>query len=319
MKLPKDIHRQLYYKMVLTREFEQTIAQLFASGKIHGTAHFCIGEEATGIGVSSALDEKDYITQTHRGHSQGIGKNMDVKKMMAEFLAKESGYCKGRGGSMHIADFSVGSLGANGVVGGGIPIATGAALSQQYRKTNNVTASFFGDGATNEGTFHESLNLASIWKLPLIFVCTNNLYGMSMHVSKSMNIDDIALRSASYGMKGINVDGNDVIAVYNETKKAREYVLEHGPILLVLNTYRWMGHSKSDNQNYRDKKEIESWKAKCPIKRHHNYLVENKIFTVEELDLIHKQVTKEIKEAYEFALNSKEPSIDDIFDDVYMS
>ena len=160
---------------------------------------------------------------------------------------------------MHIADFSVGSLGANGVVGG-IPIATGAALSQKYRKSDNVTVCYFGDGAANEGSFHESLNLASVWQLPIIYVCTNNLYGMSMHVQKSMNIDDISLRAASYGMKGLTLDGNDVVTIYEETKKAKEYVKTNGPMLMVLNTYRWMGHSKSDAQLYREKEEVELWK-----------------------------------------------------------
>lgn len=317
MELSKIIHENLHYKMLLTREFELTVANLFAQGKVHGTAHFCIGEEATGVGVSSALEKEDYITQTHRGHSQGIGKNMDVKRMMAEFLGKESGYCKGRGGSMHIADFSVGSLGANGVVGGGIPIAAGSALTQKYTNSENVTVSFFGDGATNEGSFHESMNLASVWKLPLIFVCTNNLYGMSMHVNKSMNISDISIRASSYGMKGKSIDGNDVIAVYKETLKAKEYVKENGPIFLVLNTYRWMGHSKSDKQLYRSKKEVEKWKESCPIKRHHQYLLDNNIFSDKELKNLKKKAEQEVIEALEFAENSPEPTIDTIFDDVY--
>jgi pyruvate dehydrogenase E1 component alpha subunit len=303
--------------MLVTREFEQTAAKLFIQGKVHGTAHFCIGEEATGVGVCSALDKEDYITQTHRGHNQGIGKNMDINRMMAEFLGKETGYCKGKGGCMHIADFSVGSLGANGVVAGGIPIATGAALSQKYRKSDHITVCFFGDGAANEGAFHESLNLASVWKLPVVFVCTNNLYGMSTHVNQSMNIEDISIRATSYGIKGLALDGNDVMNIYEETKKAKEYVKEHGPMLMVLNTYRWMGHSKSDAQLYRSKEEVEQWKERCPIKRHRDYLLEHKIFTEKELDEMQQQAADAVKAAVEYAENSPEPKIENIFDDVY--
>ncbi|MFA5514159.1 MAG: thiamine pyrophosphate-dependent dehydrogenase E1 component subunit alpha [Sphaerochaetaceae bacterium] len=317
MALAKEVQKELFYKMLLTREFELTAAKLFTQGKVHGTAHFCIGEEATGVGVSSALDKEDLITQTHRGHNQGIGKNMDINRMMAEFLGKETGYCKGKGGCMHIADFSVGSLGANGIVAGGISIATGAALSQKYRKSENVTACYFGDGAVNEGAFHESLNLASVWKLPIIYVCTNNLYGMSMHVNESMNIDDISIRAKSYGMKGITLDGNDVITIYEETKKAKEYVKKNGPMLMVLNTYRWMGHSKSDAQVYRKKDEVEYWKEKCPIKRHREYLLENNIFTEKEIEALQQKAIEEVKKALEFAENSPEPKIENIFDDLY--
>ncbi|MDD3823074.1 MAG: thiamine pyrophosphate-dependent dehydrogenase E1 component subunit alpha [Sphaerochaetaceae bacterium] len=317
MKLPKAVHKELYYKMLLTREFEQTAAKLFIQGKVHGTAHFCIGEEATGVGVCSALEKEDLITQTHRGHNQGIGKNMDINRMMAEFLGKETGYCKGKGGCMHIADFSVGSLGANGVVAGGMPIATGAALAQKYRKSEHITVCFFGDGAANEGAFHESLNLASVWKLPVLFVCTNNQYGMSTSIKKSMNIEDISIRATSYGIKGIALDGNDVVNIYQETKKAKEHVKEHGPMLMVLNTYRWMGHSKSDAQLYRTKEEVEQWKEQCPIKRHRAYLLENGIFTEKELDAVQQEAADAVRAAVEFAENSPEPKIENIFDDVY--
>jgi len=317
MKINKKKHLDMYLKMVQTRKFEERAAKLFVQGKVHGTAHFCIGEEATGIGVSAALKDEDYILQTHRGHNQGIGKNMNINLMMAEFLGKATGYCKGKGGCMHIADFSKGSLGANGIVGGGIPLAVGAALSQKYQKKDTITVGFFGDGAANEGTFHESLNLASIWKLPVLFVCTNNYYGMSNHVSKSMNISDIAVRADSYGIKGLSIDGNDLIGIYEETIKARKYVREHGPMLLVLNTYRWMGHSKSDPQAYRTKKEVADWKKKCPIKRYRDYLLENRIATTVELDQLDKKAARDIDAAVEFAEKSPEPRIENIFDDVY--
>jgi pyruvate dehydrogenase E1 component alpha subunit len=218
---------------------------------------------------------------------------------------------------MHIADFSVGSLGANGVVGGGIPVATGAALSQKYFKKPNITVSFFGDGAANEGSFHESLNLASVWQLPVLFVCTNNYYGMSTHVSKSMHISDISIRASSYGMKGIALDGNDILAIYEETQKARDYVLENGPMLMVLNTYRWMGHSKSDSQVYRTKDEVAAWKEKCPIKRYREYLLKEKIFTPAEIEAFDEQARNDIAAAVAFAEASPELPIERIFDDVY--
>jgi TPP-dependent pyruvate/acetoin dehydrogenase alpha subunit len=317
MKIDRDKHLDMYLKMVQTRKFEEKAARLFVEGKVHGTAHFCIGEEATGIGVCSALENDDYILQTHRGHNQGIGKNMDINKMMAEFLGKETGYCKGKGGCMHIADFSKGSLGANGIVGGGIPLAVGAGLSQKYLKKDNITVGFFGDGASNQGAFHEALNLASVWKLPVLFVCTNNYYAMSTHVSKSMNIDDISIRAKSYGIKGLALDGNDVVKIYEETVKAKKYVKENGPMLMVLNTYRWMGHSKSDAQAYRTKDEVKEWKEKCPIKRYHEYLTKEGIATAEELDELDARAAKDIDAAVEFAENSPEPVIENIFDDVY--
>ena len=317
MNLSTEIHRELYLKMVQTRKFEETAARLFIEGRVHGTAHFCIGEEATGIGVCSALEPEDYILQTHRGHNQGIGKNMDINRMMAEFLGKETGYCKGKGGCMHIADFSVGSLGANGIVGGGIPLATGAALKQKYKGEKHITAVFFGDGASNEGAFHESLNLASVWKLPVLFVCTNNLYGMSTSIEKSMNIKDISIRAESYGIKGIALDGNDVVNIYRETRKAKDYIIKHGPVLMVLNTYRWMGHSKSDAQVYRSKDEVNEWKKKCPIKRHKEFMLGKKIMTADEIEALELQAAEDVRRAVEFAENSPEPVIENIFDDVY--
>ncbi|MFA5569913.1 MAG: thiamine pyrophosphate-dependent dehydrogenase E1 component subunit alpha [Sphaerochaetaceae bacterium] len=317
MELTIDIHKKLYYRMVLTRQFELAADELFRAKKMHGTSHFCVGEEATGVGVGVALSDSDYITQTHRGHAQSIGKGMSVKRMMAEFFGKADGYCKGKGGSMHMADFALGSLGANGIVGGGIPIATGAAITQQYRQTGNIVVSYFGDGASNTGAFHEALNLASVKKLPIIFVCTNNLYGMSTPQHESMNIDDISKRAISYGIKGLTIDGNDVIRVYQETLKAKEYVLEHGPMLMVLETYRWLGHSKSDAQVYRSQDEVKQWKLKCPIDRHRKYLLEHSILTTQELQEIDSLVAQEIQDSLEFAQMSPEPTFESIFEDVY--
>lgn len=317
MKISKKKLKEMYLMMVQTRKFEETAAHLFSLGKVHGTAHFCVGEEAAGVGASSALALEDLVYVTHRGHGQCIGKGMDINRMMAEFLGKETGYCKGKGGCMHIAGIEVGNLGSNGIVGAGIPIAVGAALSTQMQGIDRVVLCFLGDGATNEGTFHESLNLASIWKLPIIFLCVNNQYGMSMPVKRSMNIDDISIRASSYGIPGEAINGNEIRGVYSTVKKAVTYVKKYGPKLIVCNTYRIMGHSKSDANVYRTKKEINAWKQKCPIKTMRNYLVKNKILSNKELDEIDKEAAADIESAVAYAEKSSYPSIETIFDDVY--
>ena len=316
-KFKKETAADMYEKMLLTRYFEEKVAYFFSMGMVHGTTHLYVGEEATATGVCCALEEQDLIASTHRGHGQCISKGIDINKMMAEFLGKEAGYCKGKGGSMHIANLEGGNLGANGVVGGGIPLAVGAGITTKMKKIDRIVVGFFGDGATNEGTFHESLNLASIWKLPVLFVCEDNKYGISLSRYKSMNIDDIAVRASSYGIPGKTIDGNDVFQVYEETKKAREYVKENGPMLLVCDTYRFLGHSKSDANVYRTKAEIEEWKAKCPIKRARQYLLDNKLFTEAEIDALEADAKKQIEDAVKFAENSPYPSIDTIMDDVY--
>ncbi len=317
MNIPREKMEELYLKMVQTRRFEETAARLFTEGKVHGTAHFCIGEEATGVGVCSALAKEDLIGQTHRGHNQAIGKGMSLDLMMAEFLGKESGYCHGRGGCMHIADWSSGSLGANGIVGGGIPIAVGAAFAQNYRKMDAITVCFFGDGATNEGAFHEALNLASVWKLPILFVCVNNYYAMSTHLRSHMNIDDISIRAKAYGMRGLALDGNDIVAVYEATLEAKDYVKREGPMLLVLNTYRIMGHSKSDPQNYRSKEEVESWKLRDPILLFRKRLLEAGTFSAAELDALDARAVVDVGRAVEFAEASPEPLVEDALRDIY--
>lgn len=317
MKISKQKLEEMYEKMLLTRYFEEKVAYFFSMGMVHGTTHLYVGEEATATGVCCALEPEDMIASTHRGHGHCISKGIDIGRMMAEFLGKEVGYCKGKGGSMHIADIEKGNLGANGVVGGGIPLAVGAGITTQMKKIDRIIVCFFGDGATNQGTFHESLNLASIWKLPVLFVCEDNKYGMSMSRYKSMNIDDIAERARSYGIPGKTIDGNDVIKVYEETKAAREYVKKNGPMLLVCDTYRFLGHSKSDANKYRTKEEIAQWKAKCPIKRMRAYLIDNKVFSETEVNAIEERAKQTIEEAVKFAENSPYPSIDTILDDVY--
>jgi len=307
----------MYRKMALTRAFEETAMRLFSLGKVHGTAHFCIGEEATGTGVCAGIQPQDLIYATHRGHGQSISKGMNVDRMMAEFLGKATGVCKGKGGCMHIADVSAGNLGANGIVGGGIPIAVGAALGTVMQKIDRVVVCFFGDGASNEGTFHESINLASVWKLPIVFACVNNCYGMSMKVTASMNITDIALRASSYGIPGMTVDGNDVLAVYAAAQEAREHASRNGPVLLVLNTYRIMGHSKSDSGAYRTKEEVEEWKRKDPLKRFVSTLLQQGLFTEAEIAGIDAEAAAVIEHAVAYAESSPEPSLDTVEQDVY--
>lgn len=317
MSISKEKLGEMYLKMLHTRTFEEKVAYFFSQGMVHGTTHLYVGEEASGVGACSALDVTDLITSTHRGHGHCIGKGIDLNRMMAELLGKSTGYCKGKGGSMHIADLERGNLGANGVVGGGHAIAVGAALTLKMQKRDNVVVCFFGDGAANEGSFHEALNLASVWKLPVIFICENNLYGMSVSTARSMNIKDVADRAAAYGIKGQIIDGNDVIAVYEAVKAAKDYVKANGPILIEAKTYRWLGHSKSDANVYRTKEEIQMWKEKCPIKRLRTYLESNKIFTPAELDAIEKQAKDDLEAAVEFAQNSPYPSLDTILEDVY--
>jgi len=314
--VPLEKLKLMYANMATTRAFEETAMKLFSLGKVHGTAHFCVGEEATAAGVCAAIEPQDLIYATHRGHGQSIAKGMSVKTMMAEFLGKATGVCKGKGGCMHIAEVAAGNLGANGIVGGGIPIAVGAALSTVMQKIDRIVVCFFGDGASNEGTFHESLNLASIWRLPVLFVCINNQYGMSMHVHRSMNIEDISMRAASYGMPGRSVDGNDAVAVYAATREARSAVHASGPLLLVLNTYRIMGHSKSDAGLYRSKEEVESWKRKDPIQRLACVLGEKGV-SAEQIAAMDAAAARTVEEAVAFAEASPEPSVDTVEEDVY--
>jgi pyruvate dehydrogenase E1 component alpha subunit len=317
MTISKAKHEEMYVKMLHTRLFEEKVAYFFSMGMVHGTTHLYVGEEASAIGACCALEAEDLITSTHRGHGQCIGKGIDLNRMMAELLGKETGYCKGKGGSMHIADLTVGNLGANGVVGGGHCISVGAALSLRMRGKDNVALCFFGDGASNEGSFHEAANLASIWRLPVIFFCENNLYGMSMPVGKSMNVKNVAERAAAYGIKGQVVDGNNVVEVFEAVEKAREYVRKNGPILIEAKTYRWLGHSKSDANVYRTKEELADWKRKDPIKRHKEYMESTGAFTALELEAMERRAKEDIEAAVRFAQDSPFPPLDILLEDVY--
>jgi acetoin:2,6-dichlorophenolindophenol oxidoreductase subunit alpha len=323
MKLKNKQVIELYEMMQRIRMFEERIVDLYARGLVPGLAHLYIGEEAIATGVCAALGKDDYITSTHRGHGHVIAKGAELAPMMAELFGKISGYCKGKGGSMHIADIDAGILGANGIAGGGLPIAVGAAWSAKWRKTDQVTACFFGDDASNNGTFHESLNLASLHKLPVIFVCENNLYGISVCQAKHTSLTDIATRAVAYNMPGVILDGNDVLKVYHETiqavKRARA---GEGPTLIECKTYRWRGHHEGDpNQGgrYRTKDEIEIWKRKCPIERLTKKLLKDKIATKKKLEAIDHEIKRAIESAVSFAQESEFPPIEAMYEDVYIN
>jgi len=309
---------EMYRKMLEIRHFEEKVYELYGQNLVPGTIHLYAGQEAVAVGVCANLRREDYIVSTHRGHGHCIAKGADLKKVMAEILGKKTGYCKGKGGSMHIADFSVGILGATGVVGAGIPIAAGAGLSIKLRGTDQVVACFFGDGASNQGTFHEGINMAAIWKLPVLFVCENNLYAMGTRQSKVMLIENIADRAVAYGIPGVTVDGNDVLAVYEAARQAVERAKKgEGPTLIECKTYRHKGHSRFDPATYRPKEEVEFWLKKDPIPRFRGKLVEMGVLTDAEAEQIEKEVLNEIEEAVKFALESPYPEPEEALKDVY--
>jgi pyruvate dehydrogenase E1 component alpha subunit len=311
----------MYQTMLRIRRFEERVMDMYARQSIPGLAHLYIGEEAVATGVCANLKTDDYITSTHRGHGHCIAKGGELKFMMAELFGKTTGYCRGKGGSMHIANIDLGILGANGIVAAGMPIAGGAALAIKMRKGNQVVVSFFGDGATNQGTFHESLNMAAVWKLPVVFVCENNQYAISVAAKRVGSIQDYYLRKASYGIEGCKVDGNDILSVYEAAKEAVNRAREgKGPTLIECKTYRWRGHYEGEADRtylYRTKEEIEEWKKKCPIDRFKNYLLEKKVSKEANLQKIDEQIQAEIEEAIEFAKNSPDPEPGDALIDVY--
>ncbi|MDD3395334.1 MAG: thiamine pyrophosphate-dependent dehydrogenase E1 component subunit alpha [Clostridia bacterium] len=318
MKVPKEVMKDIYLRMLRIREFESKAQTLFADGKIPGFVHLYLGEEAVATGVCACLGDEDYITSTHRGHGHIVAKGGDLKFMMAELFGKATGYCKGKGGSMHIADRDKGILGANGIVGAGHNIAVGAGLSAQLRETDQVCVCFFGDASTNQGTFHESLNLASIWKLPIVFVCENNNYGISMSQARHQAIKDVADRGAAYGIPGIVVDGNDVLAVYEAASEAVARARKgQGPTLVECKTYRWRGHFEGDPGNYKPKKEQEEWLKKDPIPRFEAFLKENAILSDKEIAACGQQVMDEIQEAIRFAEESPDPDVASVVQDIY--
>ncbi|KSU60319.1 pyruvate dehydrogenase [[Bacillus] enclensis] len=320
--VPKQITEEklvgLYQQMWLIRYFEEKVDEFFAKGMIHGTTHLAVGQEASAAGSIAVLEDKDKITSTHRGHGHCIAKGAEVNGMMAELFGRTTGYCKGKGGSMHIADLDKGNLGANGIVGGGFAIAAGAALTSHMKKLGYVVLCFFGDGASNEGSFHEAVNLASIWKLPVVFICENNQYGMSGPVKDMVNIEHIADRAKSYGIPGKVVDGNDIFDVMNHVNEAVQYARNgKGPSIIEAKTYRWKGHSKSDAKKYRTREEEQEWRQKDPIARFRSVLIEEGILTEEKADQLKQEAKQAIEESVEFAKNSPMPSLDTLLEDIY--
>jgi len=310
---PPAVLREALRKMYLIRRFEEGAEDSYARGLIHGTMHLSIGQEASAVASCIGLAADDKITSTHRGHGHCIAKGADVGRMFAEFFGKEAGYCHGRGGSMHIADVRTGNLGANGIVGGGLPIAVGAALSARRLGRPDVTLCFFGDGANNEGAFHEALNMASVWKLPVVFVCENNGYGMSTSTARSTAVKVIAERAAAYAMPGISVDGNDFSAVaealHHALARARA---GEGPSLVENLTYRWRGHSKSDRNRYRSKAEIDGWIARDPIARFRADLTSHGILDQAGADAAEAEAAAEVAAGIAFAKASPAPPVADL-------
>ena len=318
MAIEKKKLIDMYRVMVRIRTFEERAYKDFTGGRIPGILHLYTGEEAVATGACAHLRPDDYITSTHRGHGHVIAKGAKTDRMMAELHGKKTGYCRGRGGSMHIADTDIGILGANGIVGGGIPIAGGAALSAQKRGTDQVCLCIFGDGASNTTRFHEGVNLASIWKLPVVYVIENNLYGETTHVSYAMNVPNVADRACAYGIPGKIVDGNDVLAVYEAVGEAIARARKgEGPTIVECKTYRWHGHYIGDPETYKSKEEVAEWKKRDPIPRFRKHLIENKVLTEDGVNKIDREINDEIDKAVKFAEESPLPEPEETLEGVY--
>lgn len=303
--------REALEAMWTIRRFEEALEDLYSRGMLHGTNHLSIGQEAVAVGACSAIEDGDLITSTHRGHGHCIGHGADPMRMMAELLGREDGYCRGRGGSMHIADVANGNLGANGIVAGSMTIAVGAALSQRRLGTDQLVVCFFGDGAANEGSFHEALNLAAVWQLPVLFLCENNQYGMSMAVDRSTAGGSVAARGAAYGLDGVEVDGNDVVAVFEAVRDAATAVRAGGPALLEAVTYRYRGHSKSDRNLYRTQDEIEQWRTeRDPIARFEGRSRDEGWLDEDGVAAARDAARERVRAAVKEAARSPEPSVD---------
>lgn len=314
----KEQARSVLRDMWRIRLFEEAVEDLYGRGMMHGTMHLSIGQEAVPVGANRDLVDGDVITCTHRGHGHTIARGADLGRMMAELLGRENGYCKGRGGSMHIADVATGNLGANGIVAGGLPIAAGAGLSQKLRGTHNVTVCVHGDGAVGEGAWHEAMTLASMWDLPVVFLCENNQYGMSLPSLAAYKVEKLSDKAAGYGMPGETVDGNDVEAVAEAVGRAVERARSgQGPSFVDAVTYRWRGHSKSDKNLYRSKQEIAEWREKDPIQRYSAAVLEANLLTQDELDSIQADVRQEIRDAVVFGTKGEEPTVEAMLAGVY--
>jgi pyruvate dehydrogenase E1 component alpha subunit len=326
MAIEKEKLIGMYTRMLTIRRFEEKLKELFYGAQIPGFVHAYIGEEAVAVGTCSALEDDDYITSTHRGHGHLIAKGADLKRMMAEIFGKSTGYNKGKGGSMHIADFDIGILGANGIVGAGPPIATGAGLAAKLRGSDQVAVCFFGDGASNQGTFHESINLGSAWKLPVVYLCENNMYGEFTPAAEVVSVKDIADRAAGYNIPGVTVDGQDVVAVYEVVQEAVKRAREgDGPSLVECKTYRFEGHALGEeafirDRAYRPAEEIEEWKSeRDPIHLFKDKLLKQGVLTEEQASQIEKEVQARLEEAEAFARESPMPAPEEALEDVYVS
>lgn len=304
--------------MLTIREFDSTAGDYFADGEIPGFVHLYIGEEAVGVGACAALEPDDYIASTHRGHGHCIAKGLDPKLMMAELFGKQDGYCNGKGGSMHIADVDSGMLGANGIVGAGPPLATGAALSIDYDDREQVAVGFLGDGAVAQGQVHEAINLAATWDLPAVFVVENNRYGEGTPVEEQHNVDDLSDTAGAYDIPGVTVDGMDVTAVAEAVEEARKRARDgDGPTIVEAETYRYRGHYEGDEQPYRDEDEIEKWKEQDPIDRFSELLVDRGELTEEELKELRDEIEAEIEEAVEYAQDAPLPDPSEAYEDMF--
>jgi len=314
----KDQLVEMYQTMISIRLFEEMADRLYALGKVHGTMHLSAGQEAVAVGTGAVMTKEDYLLNHHRGHGHFIASGADIGQMMAEFLGKRTGFCRGRGGSMHIADVEANNLGANGIVGGSIQLAAGVGLAIKMKRTEQVVLVLFGDGAANQGILQESFNMAAIWDLPIVYLCENNRYGMSADITKVSSKVPFKDRAFAHGIPGYYIDGNDVLAVFEFMRNAFDHARSRkGPVFVEAQTYRYFGHSKSDRNLYRTKEEIEAWKNRDPIKRFEALLVDAKIIQDQDIERIHEDMTRLIDEAVEFAENSPEPDVNNIMEGVY--
>ena len=310
-KLTKESKVKMLKDLITIRRFEERTMQMYAAGEFGGFLHPYIGMEAIAAGACAAIEEKDYIVSTHRGHGHCIAKGADLNKMMAELLGKATGYCKGRGGSMHIADTKLKMLGSNGIVGGGIPISIGAGFGAKMRGEGEVVLCFFGDGASNNGVFHEALNMTAIFKLPVVYICENNLYAISMCSLDSVSCKDIGKRACAYGIPGHIIEGSDPVEVYNTVKKAARHARDgKGPSLIEAKTYRFYGHHPNDPAEYRTKEEAEYYKKeKDPLINFKKTMVKEKVLTKKEIEKMEKNIKEEVENAVDFAHESPEPEL----------
>ena len=318
----RALYLQMLRRMLLIRRFDETAVELVERGEIVGIVHTYIGEEAVAVGACAALNDDDYITGNHRSHGHPIAKGGDVNRAMAELFGKRTGYCKGKGGSMHLADFSIGILGESGILGSALPVAVGAALASKLRKETKVVIPFFGDGASNEGSCHETMNLASVWQLPVVFVCENNQYAVTTSYEDSVSVENISDRASAYNMPGVLVDGQDAIAMYEATSAAVERARKgEGPSLIEGRTYRYREHSEGIDrilrEPYRSEEEVEAWRARDPIKLHQEHLLEAGVANQAEIDEIAEDVGTVIAGALQFARESPNPEPEELFDDLF--